>query len=134
MGWDMYKLIKHYLICQRNKGTSHDIDLYLQLPILKSNWEDFSIDFILVLSRTHTGVDSIIMVIDCLSKMTHFITCKNTFDVNNIAKLLFKEIIWLHGIFPNIISDLDIKLVSSFWRKLWNLLGTDLRLSTAYHP
>lgn len=130
----IYKFIQHCAICQANKGFSHNVSLYLPLSIPNSIWEDLNIDFVLGLPRTRSRAYSIMVVVDRLFKMAHFIGYKMTFYFNNIAKLFFKEIVWLHGTPHSILFDRDTKFVSSFWKELWNHLGTSLRISTAYHP
>lgn len=83
------KIIKHCSICQTCKSTSENITLYLPLSIPNSIWEDLSIDFVLGLPHTQCKSESIMMVADGLSKMTHFILCRKTFNANTIAKLFF---------------------------------------------
>ena len=52
----------------------------------------------------------------------------------NIANLFFKEIVRLHGLPRNIVSDRDSKFLEHLWKTLWKKLGTNLSFSSAYHP
>ena len=63
-----------------------------------SIWEDFSVDFVVGLSKTETGFDVVMVVLDIFTKIAHFQACKKTNDVVNIATLFFREVVRLHKI------------------------------------
>jgi len=72
-------------------------------------------DFVLDLPRGLRNKYSIMVVVDCFSKVTHFVPYRKTLDAINIVDLYFKEIIRLYG-FPEIITSYqDSKFISHFW-------------------
>ena len=75
--------------------------------------------------------DSIMVVVDKLTKASHFILVKSTYKVDSIAKKIMKEIFKLHGFPKAIISNRDTKFTSNFWKGLFANLGTKLNFSTA---
>jgi len=59
---------------------------------------------------------------------------KTVFNVEQLAELHIKEIVWLHGIPLSIVSDRDTKFASKFWQGFQSAMGTELCLSTAFYP
>jgi hypothetical protein len=93
-----------------------------------------SIDFVGPLPRTPDHFDMILVVVDKFSKMAHFIATTSHATAKHTAKLLLEHVIRLHGVPEAIISDRGTQFTAKLFRKVWDQLGTDLRLSTAYHP
>ena len=74
------------------------------------------------------------VVVDKLSKATHFIPVKTTYKAANIADILLKQIFLLHGIPKVIILYRDPKFTGNFWKSLFKGLNTMLKFSTSFHP
>ena len=113
---------------------SQNTRLYTPISIFEKHWSDISMDFVLLLPKTTKGYDSIFFVVNGFSKMAHFIPCKKTFDVVQVADIFFKEIVRLHGLPKSIIHDRDSKFVGYFWKTLLKNMGTKLKFSSIFHP
>ncbi|WVZ17603.1 hypothetical protein V8G54_010585 [Vigna mungo] len=89
-------------------------------------WEDLSLDFI--------GNSTILVVVDRFSKAAHFGMLPRSFSASKVADLFVHMICKLHGLPKSLISDRDHVFLSQFWQELFRLSGTELQMSTAYHP
>ena len=91
-------------------------------------------DFITGLPKKKRNNDSIMVVVDKLSKAAHFIPVQSTYKATHIAHIFMQNVFKLHGLPKTIISDRDVKFTSAFWKTLFADLGTQLNFSTTYHP
>ena len=71
------------------------------------------------------GEDSIWVVVDRLSKVSHFIPILSTNLASDLAPIYMKEFVRLHGVPHTIVSDRDAKFVSKFLGELTECLGGD---------
>jgi len=84
--------------------------------------------------RTMRQHDSIMVVLGRLTKVTHFIPVKSTFSARDVAQVFIRDVVRLHCVPKNFVSDRDEKFTSKFWKELFSSLGIELALSTSYHP
>jgi hypothetical protein len=115
-------------------STRHPTGLLQHFPIPEWKWEVVTMDFITKLPRTTKKHDSIMVVVDKLTKVSHFIPVKSTHKEANIAEIYMREIAKLHGVPKTIVSDRDSKFTSNFWKGIFKGFGTNLNFSTTYHP
>lgn len=74
------------------------------------------------------------VVVDRLSKYGHFIALKGNYTSKSVAELFMTHVVKLHGMPKSIVSDRDKVFTSNFWKHLFQLQGTTLAMSSAYHP
>lgn len=108
--------------------------LYNPLPVPPERWDDISMDFVTGLPPTKDGYDSIMVVVDRLSKRAHFIPCTKDITASGAARIMRRDIIRLHGVPKVIVSDRDTKFMSTFWSTLTESLGIRLNMSTRNRP
>ncbi|GJV85755.1 putative reverse transcriptase domain-containing protein [Tanacetum coccineum] len=108
--------------------------LLVQPDIPEWKWEKITMDFITKLPKMVAGYDSIWVIVDRLTKSAHFLPMRETDSTEKLTRLYMKEIVARHGIPVSIISDRDSHFTLRVWQSLHKALGTQLNLSTAYHP
>lgn len=90
-------------------------------------------DFIISLPLSN-GQTVILVVVDRLTKYAHFGALPLSFTAGKVAQLFAEMVVKLHGYPSTIVSDRDPIFISQFWKKLFELSGTKLHNSSAYHP
>nr|GEY33192.1 putative reverse transcriptase domain-containing protein [Tanacetum cinerariifolium] len=132
---DIATYIGQCLTCTKVKAKHLKPSGLLQQPeIPKWKWENVTMDFVTGLPRTPSGYDSIWVIVDRLTKSAHFLPKKKTDSIEKLAELYLKEIVCRHGVPVSVIFYRDSLFTSRFWVSLQKALGTQLDLSTAYHP
>jgi hypothetical protein len=127
-------------ICSKSKSNRHLP--YGQLKstlVLKGAWKSLALDFIVKLPPSKdplTGVEynSILVIIERLTKYEKFIPYLEASDAKALAYTFVRVILANHGLLEEIISDRDKLFTSKFWKSLMALLGTNHKLSIAFHP
>ena len=78
--------------------------------------------------------DSIWVVVDGLTKYAHFLPVHTSYTAEDYARLYIRELVRLHGVPLSIISDRGTQFTSQFWKAFQKGLGTQVLLSSAFHP
>jgi transposase InsO family protein len=132
---DVAKYVALCDTCQRVKSKhQRPAGLLQPLKIPEWKWEEISMDFIVALAHTQSGYDSIWVIVDCLTKVAHFILVKTTYTSAKFTELYMARIVCLLGVPKRIVSDRGPQFTSKFWEKLHESLDTRLNFSSAYHP
>eukprot|EP00253_Pinus_taeda_P026665 PITA_26665 len=131
---DMEEYVHTCIICQQDKSDNQRQGGLLQpLPIPKRPWMSVSMDFITQLPQVQ-GYNGIMVVVDRFSKYVVFVPTKIPCGAERTAELFFKNIVKYWGIPLSIVSDRDPRFTGRFWTTLFKLVGTELLMSSSYHP
>jgi transposase InsO family protein len=91
-------------------------------------------DFIVGLPLTARKFNSILVIVDRLTKFAHFIHMSTNYNVQKYAEIYVARVLCLHRVRKMIISDRGSQFVARFWEQLHASLGTHLIHSSGYHP
>ena len=134
----MRETIKQYVkncdTCQCSKAVQHaPYRLLLPNEVPEQPWRSITMDLITDLPKSDE-YDAIVVVIDCQTKMSPLIPCKKDLEPWQFATLFMQNIVRLHGIPRDIITDRGSLFNSRLWKQISEKLAIERRLSTAYHP
>ncbi|CAN4125040.1 unnamed protein product [Withania somnifera] len=132
---DIADYVSKCLNCRRVKYEHRRPGGLMQrLPIPEWKWERVTMDFVSGLPRTSRCFDSIWVIVYRPTKSRHFIPTHSSYSAERPARIYIREVVRLHGVPISIISDRGTRFTSKFWRAIRRDLGTEVHLSTAFHP
>jgi hypothetical protein len=103
------------------------------LPVPPEAWHTIGLDFIEGLPLSNK-FDTILVVVDKMTKYGHFIPLKHPFTAASMAQAYMDNVYHLHSMPKVLISDRDKVFISQFWQQLFRLADTTLNMSSSYHP
>ncbi|GJT73358.1 putative reverse transcriptase domain-containing protein [Tanacetum coccineum] len=132
---DIATYVSKCLTCARVKAEhQRPSGLLVQPEIPEWKWDNITMDFITKLPRSSQGFDTIWVIVDRLTKSAHFLPIRENDPLDKLARLYLNRVVARHEIPASIICDRDGRFTSNFWRSFQKALGTDISMSTAYHP
>jgi len=134
----MFRYIRQYVstcdLCLRMKLIRQALVGELHpLRIPDSRWDTLSVDFVVELPLS-SGHNTVMTVVDSVSKRAHFILTHMTVIAEGAARLFLYQVWKLHSLLKCVISDRGPQFVACFTRELYCLLGIRLASSIAWHP
>jgi len=132
------KEVKRYMeecdFCQRNKNCIEQLaGKLMPNSIPEKPWTYILVDFITKLPLAQ-GYDTILVVVDQLTKIVHFIPTTERTSAKGLARL-FRDNVWkLHGLPKSIILDRGPQFVAGLIRELNKMLGIESKMFTVFYP
>ncbi|KAK4403129.1 Transposon Ty3-I Gag-Pol polyprotein [Sesamum angolense] len=131
---DVEAYVRTCLVCQLDKvERKKEAGLLQPLPIPEVPWQSISMDFISGFPKVN-GMASVLVVVDHFSKYGIFIVAPHACPAETATELFFKNVTKYFGVPKDIVSDRDARFTERFWTTLFNMMGTELKFSTANHP
>jgi len=135
----MFLHIKRYVEscehCQRNKpyvrggrGAPHPS----AIPFRR--FDCVALDMLSGFVTTKQGHDAIVVFTDRLTKRVYIEPCTKTATARDLALIFFRTVFRNQGMPRVLLSDNGPQFVSAFWKEFFQLLQTDIRLTSSYHP
>ena len=132
---DVASFVSLYLTCQRVKAEHRrPVGMLQPLPVVEWKWEHVTMDLVSSLPRSPRSHDAIWVIVNRLTKSANFLATCLTDSIDVLSQLYIRKIVRLYGIPVTIISDRDAWFTSYFWESFQRALGTQLQLSTTFHP
>jgi hypothetical protein len=103
------------------------------LPVPQYLWQHICVDF-KSFPPDKQGYDNIAVFIDRLSKEAISIPCTKEATAKDLAEMFYTHVYRHHNVPESIVSDRGPQFISAFWNAFCGLIGTKVKLSTAYHP
>ncbi|GKF19824.1 putative reverse transcriptase domain-containing protein, partial [Tanacetum coccineum] len=132
---DIATYVSKCLTCAKVKAKhQRPSRLLVQLVIPEWKWDNITMDFITKLPKSSQDFHTIWVIVDRLTKSAHFLPIRENDPLDKLARLYLNRIVARHGIPFSIICDRDGRFTSNFWKSFQKTLGTDISMSTTYHP
>jgi hypothetical protein len=129
---DVKDFCERCVVCRRAKIQPQMAATLYPLPVPPRPWHTVDLDYLTHLLDSN-GFNSVLIVVDHLTRMAHLLPCTETVTTEETATLFLHGVYRLHGLSRVLISDRDPKFVSGFSQTPWRRLGTRLNMSSSRH-
>jgi transposase InsO family protein len=133
MGGSVEQYVRNCQACKRSHvPTDKTPGLLHSLPVPDRPWKHISMDF-KSFPKDRNGYDTILVVVDRLSKKPISLPCYKTTTARDLARMFIAHVWRYYGAPDSIVSDRGPQFISDFWNQFCTILGVKIKLSTAHH-
>ena len=135
---DIETYIKRCDICLASKAVCHKPYRDLQSLLISTHqWKDLFMNFVIGLPLSadwkSNNYDSILVIVNRLTKMVHHKPIKVIINALGLAKVILDVVVWHYGLPDLIMTDKGLLFTSKFWLLLCYFLGIKQKLSNIFH-
>ncbi|MBW0466271.1 hypothetical protein O181_005986 [Austropuccinia psidii MF-1] len=117
----------------KKHGKRYALLQHIEEP--KHPWETINMDWAMgLVPGGKENLNAFLIIVDGFSKSVGRLPCHNEDTAIDTALLIWNNLISTCGVPKIIFSYRDPKFTSEFWPNLYEMLGTKLAFSMAYHP
>jgi hypothetical protein len=122
--------------CLRVKASNRVTEGLLSPLEIPNAWGGrVNIDFVTKLPMSKSGNDTIVKIIDALTKRVRWFGTKDAeLSAEIFARLFLDHYVRAHGIPKAIVTDRDVRFQSTFWDAFTKTLRTNCKFNTTFHP
>ena len=106
------------------------------IPLLLDRFSFWTMDFITSLPKDQ-GSNAIFTCVDKLTKLVRLTPCcmgEGLLSTEQTTKLFYENVVRLFGVPNTILHDQDVLFTSQFWTAFFELIGSKVLFTSAYHP
>uniref|UniRef100_A0A8C9TDM7 Gypsy retrotransposon integrase-like protein 1 n=1 Tax=Scleropages formosus TaxID=113540 RepID=A0A8C9TDM7_SCLFO len=133
MRGDVKRYVQSCVTCQLSKPANQKPGGYLKPVVATYPWEFAGVDFMGPLPRSGRGNEYILVFIDYFTKWVEICPVREAIAATAARKFV-SEVFARHGAPAHLVSDRGVQFVSDFFEEVVAAMGSDHRLTTAYHP
>ncbi|MBW0540888.1 hypothetical protein O181_080603 [Austropuccinia psidii MF-1] len=127
------KTCERFQKANRKHGKKYGLLQHIEEP--KHPWETINMDWVTgLVPGGKENFNAWLIIFYRFSKSMRYLPCHKEDTAMETCLLFWNNIISTYGVPKTIISERDPKFTSEFWTHLYDMLGTKLAFSTAYHP
>jgi transposase InsO family protein len=93
-----------------------------------------SVDLLSDFPTTKNGYDCIVVFTDRLTLRTYISPCQKSSSAKDLTTIFVETVFRHQGMSRVVLSDNGPQFISEFWKQLFAFLGSDIRLTSTYHP
>ena len=90
--------------------------------------------FLISINRKRDSYNSILVIVNWLTKIVYYKLVKITLNVPGLAKVRINVLVYYYSLWNSVMTDKGSRFISKFWLLLYDFFDIKQRLSTTFHP